>query len=171
MKTKKIKLITLAVMLFVYFIVIQLWGYPLVFDFSKKINFAEIKLQKGDTIKPFEKFNFDKGSWVAYLFLNNDNTNLSSEMPKGKCFKTTNINVLKQMQDEWKFLYSGGDVATIESSIILYNNGKKVFESGILIDENSQGLQSRQFGWLEGLNLIKTCKQFEKIYSPILILK
>jgi hypothetical protein len=171
MKAKKIILIILAIILFIYFIVVQLWGYPLVFDFSNKIDFAEMKLQKGDTIKPLEKFDFDKGSWVAYLLLNNDKTNLSSEMPKGKCFKTTNIAVLKQMQSEWKFSYSGGDVATIESSIIIYNDGKKVFESGIAIDENSQGLQSRQFGWLEGLNLTKNCKQFEKIYSPILILK
>ena len=171
MRAKKYILIILAIVLFIYFIIIQLWGYPLVFDFSNKIDFSEMKLQKGDVVKPFEKFDFDKGSWVAYLLLNNSEINLSSEMPKGKCFKTTDIKVLKQMQNEWIFSYSGGDVATIESSIILYNNGKKVFESGIAIDENLQGLQSHQFGWLKGLNLIKNCKLFEKVNFPILVLK
>ena len=67
-----------------------------------------------------------------------------------------------------------GDIATVESSIIICNNGKIVFSSGIVLDENAQGLQSRDFGWIEASQpnmLVNQCRQFKRIYSPIIILR
>jgi hypothetical protein len=93
-------------------------------------------------------------------------------MPKGQRLKTNDIALLKQMQKEWRFIYTEGDVATVESEIILCHNGKQVFRSGIVLSKARQGLQNRQYGWLEASPngiLTDQCKKFEKIYFPVFI--
>lgn len=173
MNSKKIILLSLSFLAVIFLIAVFLLGYPLVLDLSKQEEYTTTAYQKGDTIKPFEKFDFDKGEWIAYLFISKDDEkDFSKKMPNGSRFKTTDVQLLMQMQKEWIFIYTGADIATVTSSIILYNNGKQVFNSGIVLSESLQGLQSRRFGWLAGCDLLVTsCSQFKKIYSPVIILK
>lgn len=175
MKRKKYFLIIASLILVGYSLAIIIFGYPLIINFSKSNvqNYPDV--QKGDVIKPFDKFDFNKGEWVAYLFISkNDKNKYVNELFNGSKFKTTDIELLKQMQKRWKFIYTEGDIASVESSIIICNNGKTVFSSGIVLDENGQGLQSRDFGWIEASvpnMLVNECRQFKRIYSPIIVLR
>jgi hypothetical protein len=132
------------------------------------------KFKKGDTVNVFEKLDFDKGKWCAYLVLSrSDFPDLNKLIPRRNCFKLEDINLMKQMKKEWRFIYTGGDLATVESFIIFYNDGKAVFESGIVLDQDLEGLQSSSFGWSEPVSknlLTKYCMKFKNVYWPVLIL-
>lgn len=175
MKHKKYFLIIVSLMLVGYSLAIIMFGYPLIINISKsKVQYYP-NVKKGDIIKPLDKFDFNKGEWVAYLFISkNDKNKYVNELFNGSKFKTNDIELLKQMQKHWKFIYTEGDIATVESSIIICNNGKTVFSSSIVLDENAQGLQSRDFGWIEASvpnMLVDQCRQFKRVYSPIIVLK
>ena len=143
-------------------------GYPYVAYF----NFKEpktIHYKKGEVVTPLGNLNFDEGDWVAYIHIHYDDfTDLHRSIPKWGLLKSTDIKLFKQMKRDWKFRYSGGDVATVQSQIIFYCNGKGVFESGIVLHDNFQCLQSEKFGCLEGPNLVKSCSQFGKTYFPVI---
>ncbi len=169
---------------FLYFFVFCLSGLiiysiifgPVVLDFSKNIDNTKNENYKvGQVISPLEKFNFDYGSWTAYLFINRDDSkDLSKEMPRWHSFKTSNIKLLKEMKSEWKFAFTGGDMATVESELILCEDGKTIYQSGIVLDDVNQGLQSEQYGWLEAhpKNLLSEyCRYFHRNFSPIIILR
>jgi hypothetical protein len=150
-------------------------GSPVIVDISanKIETTSKMNYQKGDTINPFKEFDFSKDTWKVYLFIaSSDLKEINGVMPKGKCFKTTDIELLKQIQREWKFIVTDGDVATVESSIVVCKNGKKVYSSGIVLGGNRQGLQNRELGWVTALSsnmMIEQCKQFERIYLPVFI--
>lgn len=175
MKHKKYLLIIASLILVCYSLSIIIFGYPLIINISKsKVQYYP-NVKKGDIIKPLDKFDFNKEEWVAYLFISkNDKNKYVNELFNSSKFKTNDIELLKQMQKRWKFIYTEGDIATVESSLIICNNGKTVFSSGIVLDENAQGLQSRDFGWIEASvpnMLVNQCRQFKRVYSPIIVLK
>jgi hypothetical protein len=151
-------------------------GYPIVIDISNdRTSPSENGMYKiGDTVNPFAKFNFDKGKWIAYLIISkNDKRDLQDGVWVGK-FKTDDKMLLKQMQNNLRFIYYGGDMATVESKMILYNDGNRFFESGIVLDKSMQGLQQKNWGWLQvnsQNNLAYYCKRFQRIYSPIIVLR
>lgn len=174
---KKYKIIMSIVIttLSIFLITTLFMGYPIVFDFSDSIDYHGTSYKKGDTIMPLNKFNFDEGDWIAYLFVNNnDNYLLPHELSNYSKFYSSDRMLLKKMQKEWIFNFSDGDMATIESSIIICNNGKKVFESSIALDSRLQGLQNSNYGWIVALDtnmLLNTVKHFRRAIFPIIILK
>lgn len=150
-------------------------GYPMLLDFSTDEKLVRTEdYSMGDTISPFKHFDFSKGDWKAYILIHkNDSNFLPSEMGEG-VLKTTDKHLLQCMKHTWKFIYTGGDVATVQSEIILCQNGILVFRSGIVLDSVRQGMQSIQYGWLEVTprrGLTAVCKEFKKVYSPLIILR
>ena len=172
MKIRRRVLFITAFIIVVISISIYILGYPLVFDFSNSLPANNVVYQKGEMVSPLKNFTFEKGNWTAYIIISNDDeSNLSEKMPQGKIFKTTDKILLREMQNEWKFTFTGGDIATVTSYITIYQNENKVFESGIILDKSSQGLQSRQFGYLADTDkLLKSCSKFKKVYFPLVIL-
>lgn len=80
---------------------------------------------------------------------------------------------MKAMKENLVFVYTGADVATVENKIIICKNGKLIFESGIILDENQQGLQHMEFGFVQPTppqKLLDYCKEFERVYQPIVML-
>lgn len=132
------------------------------------------KYKKGDTIQPLKNLDFDQGDWTAYLSISrSDFQELEKNISKATCLKTRDINLLKKMQKEWIFICQETDLATVESGFYLLRNGKLVFESGIVLESNSEGLQSREFGWVNPLkskSLTSLCSKFKRVYWPIVIL-
>lgn len=77
------------------------------------------------------------------------------------------------MKSSWNFKYTGGDMATAESGIYFFKNGKLFFKSGIVFDKSFEGLQSKEYGWLEAINkssLSESCQKFEQTYWPVIFL-
>ncbi len=130
--------------------------------------------QKCDTVKVLADCNFDEGEWMAYIvFVWEDSDNFSTELPKGKILKTTDAELLKKMQLDWNLVYTGGDLATVQSKLLVLKDNKIVFTSNIVLDNGFEALQGGDFGALfsnKGNDLIKYCKQFKRVYSPFVIL-
>lgn len=172
---KKIKLILLVVFFLVCVsaILLILLGAPVVIDLSKKeVKSNEGVYKKGDIIKPLDNLNFDEGSWTMYLIIRD--SDLPKELSGGNSLKISDKEILKQMQSEWKFIYTNADIATVENEIIICKDNKVAFKSGIVLSGGKVGLQNREYGWLEAWPeniLIKYLKQFRRNYSPIIILK
>lgn len=169
---KKILIVTLIAILFIN-LLCSLTNCTLVIPFSK-YNAESVELTKGDTVNPFNKFDLNNGNWSAYIVLSrSDFGNLSPFITKAKCLKTTDIRVLQKMKTEWNFIYKEADVATVESSIYVFNDNKLVFESAIVLDKDRQGLQNPTYGWIEPVKpnaLIESCKEFKKVHWPIVFL-
>lgn len=63
-------------------------------------------------------------------------------------------------------------MATCESTIFVFNGGKLVFKSTLLISNERVGLQN-QYGWIEALEptkLIDLLGTAKPVYSPIFFL-
>lgn len=169
---KKIIVIVLTFII-VSVVLCSLTNYSLVIPISASDD-KNKELNKGDTVNPLSEFDLNKGNWSAYIVISrSDFKDLNLLITKARCLKTTNIEVLKKMKKEWNFIYKGEDVATVESSIYIFRNSKLVFHSAIVLDKNRQGLQNMTYGWIEPINhdaLIGSCKQFKRVYSPIVFL-
>lgn len=133
-----------------------------------------LELRKGDIINPLSSLDFNADNWVVYLVISrNDFESLPNTIRKTKCLKAKDIKAFKQMQAEWNFVYTGGDMATIESKIYFFRNGKLVLKSGIVFNEEIIGLQNRDYGYLEAKDsalIIESFKAFKKVYLPIIFL-
>jgi hypothetical protein len=162
------------ILLFVGFIIlIFLYAThnPFVICLSKdmdKYSFNELK--KGDTVRVLNSFDFTKGGFKAILVIK-ERYDLSAYIPKGKILITHDINVLEQMQKKWIFIYTETDLATVENEFILYQNNEIVFKSGIVLDENIQGLQNSKLGWIISINDLSVyCGKFKRVYLPLIFL-
>lgn len=147
-------------------------GYNIILPLTAGKQSQSVKA--GTTVKVLSDFDFDKGNWAAYLFIKNENwQGLPPSIIKRNCLKTTDRLLLKHMQNNWVFKVSDGDMATVSSSFYLVHNGKIVYQSAIMLDAAHQGLQNKQYGWMEPVNptiLVSTCSKFRPVYWPIVIL-
>ena len=129
------------------------------------------ELHKGDLVAPLKDFDFSQGQWKAVLIIDpNDFNRLDKKIPKARCLMTNDVNVLKEMQQTWHFVVEGGDLATVTSSILFVRDGKLVFESGIVLEDGNEGLQSPDFGWVVPTQkdaLLDSCKKFKGVHSPV----
>jgi len=170
-RKRKARFCLIVLFLLVAVVVFYVNDCPLVLKLPSHANLERQKFERGDTIKPLERFNFDQGEWTAFVSISStDKIRFSNALPESRWLRTNDIKVLKQMQREWVFRFSGGDLATVESFILILNNGVVVFHSGVVLEENCQGLQSRDFGWLDSSVLIQSISRFEKMLCPLVVL-
>ncbi len=169
------KTILVCLSLFVVVWVLNLTtGCTLIIPVTKAEPNKSIEMKKGDIINPLKSFDFNTGNWAVYLTISrSDFESLPATIRKARCLRTKDMKTLKQMQSEWNFVYTGGDVATVESEIYFFNNDKLVFKSGIVLNKETIGLQNREYGYLEPQDstlIIKSFKEFKKVYLPIIFL-
>ncbi len=150
-------------------------NYPLVIQFSFDNPKPAYIFQRGQIMNPFSNFDFNDGNWVMYVFIgDSDKDSLPASIKNAKSLKTSDLNLLRSIQKDLKFTYTSGDMATIESQIILCRNGVQMFESGIDITSNSQGLQNTAYGWLQVTpknDLSRYITKFKKNYSPLILIR
>lgn len=147
-------------------------GFPLIigdFKLSQEIEKHEI----GDSVKIFDSYDFDSDSWCCYLLFYKDDVDKSKQSLSGKLYKTKDTKLLKQIQKDWVFKCTGADISTVNSKILLYKNGKLVYKSSIVLEKEFEGIQTIQCGWVQSDKsdlLNRHCKQFKRVYSPIVFL-
>lgn len=156
-------------------VMLYLTFHPLVINSKKEVDYKPHKLiSKGEIVNVLENHDFDSGKWEMYLIIaESDKVSISKDIPNGNIFKTEDKNLLKEMKKNCRFIYEKSDIATIESEIFLLKNENIVFRGGIVLDENMQGLQLANYGWLKVSSrkaLSKYCKRLNRVYSPIVIL-
>jgi len=149
-------------------------GYTFVFIPYRGIPKAK-QYTKNDVIPVLEGLDFNNGKWSAYLIFSIlDLKELEGVVPKRNCLKLADIQILMKMKNDWNMVFTGGDMATVESFIVFTKNGKVVFRSEIVVNKHTEGLQSPAFGWIEPVKpgiIIRYCKEFKPVYSPIVILR
>mgnify|MGYP000396746341 CR=1 FL=1 len=134
-------------------VVLKVTNRYIVLDFSKKLKPEPYNFTSGDTIQPLSKYNFSNGRWKSYVIMSsNDIINIPSSLKSARCLVTEDTFILKEMQKKWRFIFAGGDMATIESKLYLYKDRELVFKCGIVLDTANQGLQSSEFGWVKAEN-------------------
>ena len=147
-------------------------GYlPVVIVCSVEQSNTDYPFQKGDTLSPFAEFNFEEGKWEAVVVISyNDLNVLDKSIPRVTCLQTNSVELLRHMKEKWRFIVTGGDLATVTSGFYLKKDGVLVFESGIVFDPKVEGFQSSKFGWItpvDGYKITNDIKQFNRAWSII----
>ena len=109
--------------------------------------------------------------WKLYLvFKGKDLSLLPEGIKKANYLLTSDTEILNNMKSNWSFKCTESDMATVESRLVLLKNGDKVFHSGIIVNQNVNGLQSEDFGWVESNQIAKDLRFLNRSYSPIIFL-
>lgn len=106
---------------------------------------------KGEAVYPFSYINSKEKGWKVVIEISGDDLSTLSRKIPGRKLTTAKPNVLKQIS-RWKFIYEGGDLATVTSTILVYKDGTLVDQQGIVLEENLVGLQSIKYGWISPEN-------------------
>lgn len=174
MRLKNKILLVVLLGLITFFGYLTIIGNPLVLNISSnKITQIQSEKKIGDTINPLENLDFKNGNWKAYLIINeSDKKEIIDNFKSGGCFQTNEITILENLKKNLSVKFTGGDMTTVESRLILMKNGKIIFDMGIVLDKNKEGLQSTNYGWLEGNEkvLSSQLKLFRKVHKPFIIL-
>lgn len=154
-------------------VVLKATNNYIVLDLSQAHEIERFAPALGDTVRPLSSFDFSKDVWKSVVVVAlSDVADLPPSLKSARCVFTEDPNILKKMQENWKFIYAGGDMATVESKFYLYKNATLVFKCGIVLDAEGQGLQSSDFGWLAAKNneVISAVMQFNNVKCPIIFL-
>lgn len=135
------------------------------------INYA---FKSGQTVNPLEEFDFSDGKWTAFVvFSNDDRPYLPAGIKNSTVIRCDDKVVLKELQNQLEFHYSGGDMTTVVSRMLLFKNDLLMFDSGLVVEPGMEGLQSRDFGWIENKNpgsLARILSKFQRVWSPLVVL-
>ena len=154
-------------------IVLYCFYSPIVIKLKEE-NATKSSLVKDEVFSLKKLFKEDHKNYKAYIILIDDDfEDLSPKIKKAKVLISTDQIVIDELLT-CKFKYTDSDVATVDSRIYIYDDGKLLFESGIVLDKNSQGLQNQEMGWVKPINenqFIAVCSKFKRYNFPLLILK
>lgn len=156
------------------------FGFPLlVFKTSSphNINQSCDSLKNGDIINPLQKINFKNNCSIYIVISRSDLNELPTSITRkkyhlNKVLHTSDFKTIEKIKDNFNFIYTGGDLATCESMIYIFNDNNLVFQSAIVIEENHFGLQG-QYGWIyakESKTIIEILNDFQSYPFPILFL-
>jgi hypothetical protein len=167
---------TLVVILLALWGISNLLGYTFYYVDSDDRISTDLKrkgFKKGDIVSPLYGLDFDQGEWIVYILLIHDDYKLLKHKVPKNCLKLTDRETMKQMQQQWNMVYTGGDAVTVTSRIVFIRDGNIVFSSAIDLTSEKNGLQSRYFGWIEPQSqdvMWEYCNKFEPVFWPVLIL-
>ena len=169
------KIIKLGAIVGILFLIICFYN-PIFIDLSRekynmtikgKLNTKRIVLSSLFNIKANSKLS------VYIIWDSYELKNLPKEIPHYKILYTENDNAIKEIL-QLPFLYTGGDMSTLSSKLVIIQDGYKLYESQITLSNNDIGLQNNITGWIVPINkkdLISVISKFNKYKYPIFIVK
>lgn len=153
-------------------------GYTAVIRLNKSTSATPLtagkSMKKGAILDVLQGLNMDEGGWSAYLLVSKEDLDkLPKGVPKRRVLRITDPRTLRSMKVSWRMRVAGAGNAPLTSSIVITENGKVRWESGIDLG-SKEGLQSKAFGRIEPVQpgiLRQLLKHFEPVYSPLVILR
>jgi len=147
--------------------------YPfLVFD--KKENNAAGFVPIQNENKPFQQFDFLQGNYTAYVVISvSDIINFWSGIPRNRVLKSSDKLILSQLKT-CEFISNGSDSLKIESRIYLLKNDSLIYQSGLVLDKDYEGIHSESTGWAESKEkgqLLRILRQFDTETKPVVFLQ
>ncbi|MDQ7948968.1 MAG: hypothetical protein REI78_06050 [Pedobacter sp.] len=149
-----------------------LYIQPLVFVDDTKAELPNFEFKKGRSFS-LRQFVPPKSDRIkAYLIIDNDDF---STLPTGikpyRILRAKDEALIQQLLD-LKMTFTGADIATTSSRLVICANGNLVYEAGVSFDYRP-GLQNSSHGWAtfkDEARFIKICSQFKRHFSPLLML-
>lgn len=147
------KIIKLGAIVGILFLIICFYN-PIFIDLSRekynmtikgKLNTKRIVLSSLFNIKANSKLS------VYIIWDSYELKNLPKEIPHYKILYTENDNAIKEIL-QLPFLYTGGDMSTLSSKLVIIQDGYKLYESQITLSNNDIGLQNNITGWIVPIN-------------------
>lgn len=141
---------------------------PVVSKTGNDVAVKELDLSKGESFNPLNEYDFEEDDYELYY--------IQSSMDKEGLFSvlyTNDREKLNKLKRLFQCTYSGGDIATLESSLILVKGGKRVLNIAISLEDAPFGVQGERFGWLTFNNkeeLTNELKSLDKYFLPWLSL-
>lgn len=149
MKRKVIIVLAVVIALGVLF---YFFACPVVISNSQK-ELVNIKDTTLTHFNPLENIDFTNGNNVAYLHIaKSDIEELPKGIAKSKILECRSNKILQDIQRDFVFTKSNGDMATCESEILIYKEEKLVLRSSIVLTDSVIGLQNSKFGWSNAQN-------------------
>jgi hypothetical protein len=158
MKKLIITLLLIGILLLLYFCI---GGFPIIFNDKTQI----LHFEKSDTkqFNPLENVDLSFGkNKVVLLFSFDDITELPNNVCRKKVLVCSDNEILQQLKNNFTFEISGGDMATIESEIIVFKDNKLVLKTNFVLDKNLIGIQNKKTGLAKATNKEELYKLFEK---------
>jgi hypothetical protein len=165
-------IIYLSILFIVFLGVFLLFGYPLLINKDQEEVFnLNTKAKDQDRINPIEDIDLSTGENLVYLCISDEDIEgLPSEMGKCKLFECRDNSVLSELQNNFWFLKSSGDMATCRSKIFVYKNNKLVLSTSFVLSNDIVGIQNRIVGWADAIEkeeLKHLFVKFKPTYWPI----
>lgn len=157
----------------VFFIVVICCGYifgllPIVMG-SANDYAVHLEVAEGEEFNPLNGIDISKNCEI-YLWMSLDDQYAKNRLLNGKVFVCEDVKVLKSIKDNFNFISVGGDLATVNSRMYIYQNDKLIFSSSVVVEQGLFGLQSSQFGWVKNNKLLPLIKKFRRVYTPVVFL-
>ena len=146
MNKLKLTIILIIVLLLLFF---SIGGFPLIIEHDKKqiINTNNTKIFNPLTIE--KDLEYDK---IVLLIDWDDWNNLPKNLAKRRVLICTNNNILEQFKKYFIFEQKKGDMATVTSKIIIFNEKQIVLESNIILDKHYIGIQGEKTGYAQSIH-------------------
>ena len=93
-------------------------------------------INNGDTINLILKIHTLDNLRVFLHFDRNDLKELPKEIPHHNILYTDNANIIKKLSENFKFICTGGDMATCESIIYILAGDTLVYKTNIVVSDD-----------------------------------
>ena len=167
---RRIKILFWGTLSFVLFFGYQVKLLPVVIyksTFSGHFETGKsLQLEKGDTLDLFKEYDFKDGNYSLFIVFSRDEL---ESYPK--ILFTNTPSVLTELKEVFKLTYTGGDMATCQSSLFLLQDDKIILNQRFAINKNNVGLQSRKYGWIQFIDkeaILKNLHKLEPTYWPFI---
>ncbi len=123
-----------------------------------------ITFSNGETVHPFSYIKPNEKGWKVVIEISGDDLENGSHNISGRKLSSNASAVLTRIS-QWAFTYEGGDLATVTSSIVVYKDETLVDQHGIVLNNETIGLQSIKYGWITPKNpeeIITTIRLMEQ---------
>lgn len=117
---------------------------------------VEIQLKEGDTFEILQSLPLDSGTWIVLVedlaqqfgAVKNDSMFLQTiGFPSAGTYILEDLEVIKQMQKEWRVRYLKSDCCTPDFNLNFYQNNHLKLSLGVGLGKKLVGFQTVEYGW------------------------
>ena len=156
----------IAYLIITVFLILSIWisigGFPVIVT---RNDFRNLQNNTTDAIviNPIIEYDLSKGSMEIVLVMSADDiVELPIGMSKRRVLYCDDQKTIKKLQRLFSFEKSGGDMATVESELLVFYNDTMVYSTNIVLEENHVGIQNEDIGYGKAINPIELKDFFVK---------